>query len=288
MSASRTSSAAPFSRALTIVLFLLIGALIVGGIIAIAFELDDDPFGKILGTIALLALCDAAMLTSILVTAKRASRIWLTLPGALFVAGGSFLLMALMMYERSIRFSTEELMGWGSAIGIAAGVALLHTSVFLNIRARVLVVRIPKALSICAVWMSVMCLGSAAAFDMSSSMNWGVVFLIGFLMGIAVLVAVAGTIITPILALNSVNRKRADDETLSAEAKMTMTCPGCANEMTARRGVNRCPICRARCFVEFEEPRCACGYPLYKLAGRTCPECGSTVPVAAPVSSGPA
>jgi rRNA maturation protein Nop10 len=29
--------------------------------------------------------------------------------------------------------------------------------------------------------------------------------------------------------------------------------------------------------VEVEEPRCACGYLLYQLAGDTCPECGRAV-----------
>ena len=31
--------------------------------------------------------------------------------------------------------------------------------------------------------------------------------------------------------------------------------------------------------IEFEEPRCDCGYLLYRLVGDTCPECGRAVPL---------
>ena len=29
--------------------------------------------------------------------------------------------------------------------------------------------------------------------------------------------------------------------------------------------------------IEIEEPRCACGYLLYRLEGDSCPECGAMV-----------
>ena len=51
-------------------------------------------------------------------------------------------------------------------------------------------------------------------------------------------------------------------------------CPRCGTQQRFARGTSKCAECGLRVIVEFEEPRCACGYLLYKLTGEVCPECG--------------
>jgi primosomal protein N' len=45
-------------------------------------------------------------------------------------------------------------------------------------------------------------------------------------------------------------------------------------------GLAHCRDCGTALLIEVEEPRCECGYLLYRLEGETCPECGREIPVA--------
>lgn len=62
-------------------------------------------------------------------------------------------------------------------------------------------------------------------------------------------------------------------------ARVRLACPRCGSpcEVDANTAAE-CSACRLDVRVEFEEPRCACGYLLYALEGDACPECGAPVP----------
>ncbi len=61
--------------------------------------------------------------------------------------------------------------------------------------------------------------------------------------------------------------------------RILLACPRCGGgcEIDANTAAE-CPVCRLDLRVEFEEPRCACGYLLYALEAESCPECGAPVP----------
>lgn len=104
--------------------------------------------------------------------------------------------------------------------------------------------------------------------------------------GIASVLAAAGIICTPILyKVQSIRR----DEGELRPIPLRLTCPRCAREITVRQGPSKCPHCALRFTIKIEEPRCACGYPLYGLESDKCPECGKPIPDAdrwiPPVSS---
>lgn len=61
-------------------------------------------------------------------------------------------------------------------------------------------------------------------------------------------------------------------------ATVTLQCPRCSLWVRMHAGLILCPGCRLKLRIEFEEPRCGCGYPLHQLAGPSCPECGVEVP----------
>lgn len=62
---------------------------------------------------------------------------------------------------------------------------------------------------------------------------------------------------------------------------MRLACPRCGFEqsmpVTGSGDGARCGRCRLRIRIDVDEPRCACGYVLYRISGDRCPECGREI-----------
>ena len=71
-------------------------------------------------------------------------------------------------------------------------------------------------------------------------------------------------------------RKR-ESESIPQRFSLHLTCPKCSHEQTLPGGLTRCQACRFAMLIEVEEPRCECGYLLFKLQGDVCPECGRQI-----------
>jgi hypothetical protein len=82
-------------------------------------------------------------------------------------------------------------------------------------------------------------------------------------------------------------KKRPTTDSVSAGTRLRLTCPHCATEQELPAGLVRCGSCRQALLIEVEEPRCACGYLLFRLEGDRCPECGRTIPEAQRWSQAP-
>jgi predicted RNA-binding Zn-ribbon protein involved in translation (DUF1610 family) len=102
----------------------------------------------------------------------------------------------------------------------------------------------------------------------------------GQAIGIPLLLAALGTVLVPLAGLlERLTREAAADSILREAVPVQLRCPRCGEEAVIRCSrPGRCPSCGLRILVRFEEPRCACGYLLYRLGSDTCPECGRTVP----------
>jgi len=74
-------------------------------------------------------------------------------------------------------------------------------------------------------------------------------------------------------------------ESIEKGTTLRFTCPHCEAEQVLPSGVVRCRHCRRSLLIELEEPRCECGYLLFKLVGNTCPECGRVSPRTVAVES---
>ncbi|MFK7962214.1 MAG: hypothetical protein AB8G96_17010 [Phycisphaerales bacterium] len=83
-----------------------------------------------------------------------------------------------------------------------------------------------------------------------------------------------GTIVTPILALLDSFRRRTGRESIDRDLRVKLVCPRCGADDSLRVGASQCGTCGLRIEVNVEEPRCACGYLLFRLTGDRCPECG--------------
>jgi hypothetical protein len=97
------------------------------------------------------------------------------------------------------------------------------------------------------------------------------------LMGVLSILCSCGTVVTPILALLDRLRRRQAPETFDRRIAVRLACPRCGAEGVVETGGARCEGCSLRIEVRVDEPRCACGYLLYRLASASCPECGRPV-----------
>lgn len=98
------------------------------------------------------------------------------------------------------------------------------------------------------------------------------------LMGVLLILGACGTVVTPILWRVQALRTAASRESVPIELRMQIVCPRCKTRQELMTGRSKCTKCGLRIRITVEEPRCACGYLLYRLEGDTCPECGRKVP----------
>ncbi len=86
-----------------------------------------------------------------------------------------------------------------------------------------------------------------------------------------------GTGVTPVLAIIERVQRRGDPIALPRRLKVQLVCPRCRSSQEILAGSSQCASCGLRIKIDIEEPRCACGYPLYQLRADRCPECGRVV-----------
>jgi len=82
----------------------------------------------------------------------------------------------------------------------------------------------------------------------------------------------------PIMARADARRERARVAAAHDRALATLQCVRCGQWMQMHSGKAACPRCKSIITLEFEEPRCECGYPLHRLNSANCPECGTGAP----------
>ncbi|HRQ75388.1 MAG TPA: hypothetical protein PK098_05650 [Phycisphaerales bacterium] len=87
-----------------------------------------------------------------------------------------------------------------------------------------------------------------------------------------------GTIFVPVVLLTMKRRENARRESLGERIEVELCCPKCSTEQVTRTGPTRCIACGTLMNIELEEPRCDCGYSLFRLRADTCPECGTVIP----------
>ena len=99
----------------------------------------------------------------------------------------------------------------------------------------------------------------------------------GRLLGVLAILTACGTVVTPTLALIEYLGRRASSETMPSHVVVSLTCPRCRTPQQVHLGPSKCESCGLRINLETEEPRCTCGYLLYRLSGEVCPECGRLI-----------
>jgi ribosomal protein L37E len=98
------------------------------------------------------------------------------------------------------------------------------------------------------------------------------------LLGAVGIVAACGTVLAPILWKIQALRQATSGESIPSRLRVQVVCPRCGTAQALAVGPSQCAQCGLRITLKVEEPRCACGYLLYRLEGEQCPECGRPIP----------
>jgi ribosomal protein L37E len=96
------------------------------------------------------------------------------------------------------------------------------------------------------------------------------------MIGICGIAVTCGTIAVPIL--HRVSAIQAREAVQTTQLLLMIECPRCKKSQELGVGRSKCAQCGLKFSIEIEEDNCRkCGYPLYKLTSRTCPECGTPI-----------
>ena len=203
----------------------------------------------------------------------RAGRLVPLMVTALFFALLGFVAFTIMMWhERSMNYRAEIFMGGLGLTGTATTLALVHAGIFARLQTKVAVLAWARWVVVAVTSLAG---GTLLAAFWSTYLELVVgppMLLFGFFQ-LLVALAVLGTLIVPVAIRLAAKREAARAESLNRR-KIVLTCPQCTVEQELSSGPCWCKQCGFTMIIEIQEPRCECGYLLFKLERDTCPECG--------------
>ncbi len=97
-------------------------------------------------------------------------------------------------------------------------------------------------------------------------------------MGVMGILTACGTVITPIVWKVQAVHRVESVVSIPSRLHIEVKCPRCHTQQELHIGPGKCEHCGLRITIHVEEPRCVCGYQLYRLESERCPECGREVP----------
>lgn len=273
---SMTDVEPPHLRAIRLSCFAgLLGALAVGAtsgtLMSIAGS-GDGFFARLTWTSVVVMLgSTVGMIMALIMKGHRlrvAMRLGLFM-AAVAVVGGTVLIWA----NEAMGYATAgRLVRIVTTLGVLAlGLALTGHVATISIRLGVL--RLARAGVLMVGWLTV---GLVLMMTWTEWWFWYVEIL-SVIAAVAGAASLVGVVVLPRLAGQV---KARAPESMPGRLRLEMTCPKCNTDQVAGTGLHRCPSCGLRAIIEVEEPRCGCGYLLYRLAGDQCPECGREISAA--------
>ena len=256
-------------RATLVALWSALALLAIATLLGVALTLGGDGGGWGFGINALviwwMTLCVAACCTVLGITGRR-----IMLAG---VACG----VAMTVLVAADWDDGPELLTWGIWFG-AATFAVIGLLVLVRLRTRG--ARLLRLAMVASVMLFAAMMYPQASSLLSLEDPWDTWFQRGTVA--LVILNAAGTLAVFILAAIE-SRTQPPPVTLPERVALSATCPRCHAACTFVQGESNCPTCGLRVRLDIEEPRCACGYLLYKLDSANCPECGRAVRRQGPV-----
>lgn len=206
-------------------------------------------------------------------TSRRIDRIV-----AISSALGTFTAMGLVQYMLLRHDVDGAVPGWMPPLaGIAAmfGIGLLIVLMLVSLRPTGELARVVRITATCVT------LGTMAMILFAIVMNSR---LDEWAEGLTAMASIGGTALSAILSVIAHRLVRAEQrsrgrlgETVAESIMLELDCPRCGQTRRAPAGVSACLKCSHALSVAVEEPRCECGYQLFRLEAATCPECGRPV-----------
>ena len=246
------------------------------GVIWMAADPDSELLGKAELTALLIMVTFGSWVLAALVI--RAGRLLVTmLMSAVGTLCGSCLVICIYWLEPHIgKQSTLLMVDIGIPV-LLISLTLVHNGA-LSLPAASGMVRIIRIVTMICTWIFVACVLALIWFGELFDFGLGGYFFILTIIMISLLLAAVGTLVVPLATVGRLSRRKMLEGAMESRLTVSMDCPKCGERQNFAIGAAKCPDCRARLFIEIEEPHCECGYLLYRLVGEVCPECGRPVP----------
>ena len=273
-------------RLLMIALIASIAGTVFVGVLLFMFDPNDAGAAKAFFSLLLMVLAFGALTAA--QTARRRGRMPLfMLISMLATVLGAIGLLAMVWADETLAqdYRLRERFWFIAGSFMTIGLAFAHTGAFSLVPARTVVLTMLKVVVMLCVWLFASFLLTMfwlQPYLTPMSGNMGLFFTLLAAAMIIAGVGLIGTIAVPVAAASRANRTDPPIESVRSSTRVTLECPRCRSRQELAAGNSRCGSCGAGIFIEVEEPRCECGYLLYKLQGDTCPECGRPVQVMAP------
>jgi hypothetical protein len=257
---------------------IAIGALI--GIVMLVVGSEAETGLKIIGTVAVIAGYDVLALAAALVLRRGVLVVlmWLTIVLACVSVG---VWMTIIWWERSLDTDAEQLLARFAGTTTVFCVGSLYVAIFAMMKTKSLTLSLVRwgvvGLAVTFGLLLVTLFWIAEILEMVAPQLIMMYVISTFVIGG---VAGVGSLVTRVLFGYHERREKGTPESVGARPELTLACPQCAFEQTLPTGNVRCGACGFTMVIEVEEPRCECGYLLFRLAGDTCPECGRPVAAA--------
>ncbi len=259
-------------------LWVFIGCLTATGVLGIvALLMPQAPYTQ--EAIVTAMLLGSFALTSLGASAAAGKRGNVVLArGALMAIGLSLIGWLTLIWLESVSLiddnaeSIAKSSGTLTAVGLAGlHAALIRLASLRRARFRWIQLGSIATASVAAILFSLAIWGVIGDMD-----DW-----LGRILGSLLICASVGTLVVPILArIESLAFVASGDSSLAQSTPVELSCPRCGSQQ--RIPANRaaaCQSCGLKLRIEMEEPRCACGYLLFGLTDRVCPECGADLPI---------
>ena len=251
---------------------VLIGAAVML-VAVIALAASGNSVGATLGSSQLLLVVGWVLLRTSL--QLRAPILHLLGWAGALAAAGFIVITQAWVWGLFAAGNADRFAQWGLSCSLAAfaafvcDVAVLHRVVLHGMYARIVrgaaIAAMGMLLGGVALWCIV---GSISSMPAMRTPFW-----------LLVTVVCLGThVALPVLARADARREPARVAAAHDRALATLQCVRCGQWMQMHSGKAACPRCKSIITLEFEEPRCACGYPLHRLTSANCPECGIDIP----------
>jgi ribosomal protein L37E len=281
---NRFSRASPMTWLTTwivrLLLTLLVGSLALAAFVGIRMliegRMDDDKFDLVSAAVVGVAFSAIALMSAYVAHRRRLLLLMLAGIVSSLVA---CVLWIIVIYGSDLAPERYVLVGQCGSMFTLLAFATSWTGLLALVKARSAWLGVFRILVLGASW--VWCAGIALMIWLGpilAQVNEDLLMVVLSIFGmLGPLLLLTGFAFSAMVRADERRRKRRRD-TIPARIGLAMTCPRCGVEQTFRVGAARCASCGFAMFIEFEEPRCECGYPLYQLEGQKCPECGRPIP----------
>ena len=237
------------------------------GILGIVSKQYGD--GKLLGTMASIALFSLTALGSAIVMDKQRWRPLMSISFGVSAIGAAWFIF-MIYFEQNFDWDIRRIIGKTAGLLAVAGIALPLGGLLSLTRFEHTMLQAVRVTGITIVYIT------------------AGIFVFGILgdpdqdyfkvLGVALILTALSVVCLPVL--HKVAGMPPPSETVASDVRITIICPRCALQQSLSSGPSRCERCRLKFTIEVEEPRCPkCHYLLYQLTEPRCPECGTPIDV---------